>query len=169
MLTREQFNLWWDALNAEFPTYKLSDDQLAAVAKSWFRELQFQDLPILTEATREWRRATGKRPHISDILERCGRLHWVEVTIAKRKHEAEWTDTNVCPCGCGGVRWALALPHSRPPMTRDRLSCSAWRVDVLPLADGHFIGNDYRGVPVWSRHPVADADAFLSASWSVAP
>lgn len=160
MLLREQFQSWWDSLNAEFPTYKLKDEQIESVARQWFRELQFQTPQILADATRAWRRQNSKRPHLSDILSLCGTLHLREQSVAQKKKSEEWTDTNVCPCGCDGARWALALSHI--VATRDKLSCVARGVDTLPLAGGHCVGTDYRGVPVWSRHPIADAGALLA-------
>lgn len=144
-LTLPEFTAWWEVMNAEFPTYKQSADDLAVVANEWYRDLRFQNVTALGEASRLWRRENAKRPHLSDIIKLCGTVHFREQAKAARNNE--WADTNKCPCGCGGVRWALYLPHFE--LTRDKLSCLTKRIELLPLLGAEYIGNDTRGVPVW--------------------
>lgn len=144
-LTPSDFGKWWAALNVEFPVYNRTAPELEVVGKAWYKDLQHQTSDSLDFATRTWRKENSKRPHLADILRLCGTFHGRETF--KRKQNTEWTDTNRCPCGCGGVRWALYLPHFN--MTRDKLSCVTQGIDMLPLLGGEYLGNDGRGVPVW--------------------
>jgi hypothetical protein len=110
-VTRAEFASWWDALNVEFPPYKLSAAELGKQAHRWFFELERCSLDALDDSFREWCRQSDRRPHLNNILAGCGAYNRRRLDVLNRESQQTRIapDSNHCECGCAGVRWAKVM------------------------------------------------------------
>lgn len=143
-LTPEQWAEIWDAINVEFPPFRTPAEALARQGASWYRELRTFSASAVADAWREHRRTSTKRPHLRDLLEGsrayAKRLR-DEVDI---KPPMQAVDDDLCPCGCGGQRWARVLANG---WTRDELHCV--RMNSCAPQGFTLLRHDDRGVPVY--------------------
>jgi len=110
-LTPQEFTEFWTLLNEEFPPYKVTAEDLTKQGRRYYAELRMQTKAALDDSFRAWARAQERRPKLAHLLAGCAAYHQrlnAALDIRRRREEPP-RDVNVCVCGCGGTRWAMAL------------------------------------------------------------
>lgn len=171
LLTRPEFDALWATVNATYPPYKQSGEELSSAAKLWFTVLGVFTAATLHDALTEYAGRSGKRPTPFDVRE-CAQLILRARGAAARAGPA--ADNRACACGCGGIRWLEVMRDDTgavrrhpeglvppihavghlaarmaalvgQPMLRPRAECKRQRCD---LPTGDLIGTE-EGQPVY--------------------
>ena len=112
-VTPQEFAIWWDVLNAEFPPYKVPADELARQSRRWFHELRLFSRAALEDALRTWMRSSERRPKLTHILAGAQAYNRrIDDALDIRGRQVIEHDGNRCACGCGGLRWARVITDS---------------------------------------------------------
>lgn len=153
--TRSEFDAFWDDLNIDFPPYKVSAEELARQSDRWYEDLRVFTASALREGFRQYARKGSHRPKLSDIYAGAAKYTQdLRDTAANSRGLRAESDSDRCPCGCGGKRWAMALldgngkPRKFPTDPHAFASPEEQSVYGVPLADvlkfaGDFMTRDH--------------------------